>query len=113
MGALEVLSQALHDGARVVWDPDRPKLILPRSVRDRLEQDRHLIREILRRASVFRELAAQFIEDGRALPVLALPGVLPVQGTCISCSGDLAGGRYRCPVCTLAVTIALETKRRY
>lgn len=65
-------------------------------------------KEILRRATVFREQAEQFIRQGRLLPVLALPEHQGLDG-CASCGSPLAaGGRYRCELCALAVKLALE-----
>lgn len=111
MTAVAVLTEALTRGGRVVFDPpDKPRLFAPPSLHEAIKADRATVKEILRRAAIFREQAERFIRAGRGLPVFALPGC--PQGGCISCGGDLAGGRYRCPVCTLAVTIALETERR-
>lgn len=74
MGALILLAEALAHGGKVLWDPlERPKLILPKGTRERLEPDRETIREVLRRATILREQAQRFIRDGRALPILALP----------------------------------------
>lgn len=110
METVTVLAEALaRPGARVELGPP-PQLWIAKTYRERLEPDRETVREVLRRATVFREQAAQFIEDGRPLPVLALPGTLETPGGCISCGVDLAGGRYRCPVCALAVSIALERR---
>ena len=45
MGPLLILTEALAHGGKVLWDPpERPKLILPKGVRERLEPDRETIR---------------------------------------------------------------------
>ncbi len=107
MEALTLLADALSNGGRVEWEPET-RLLLPRGVRQRLEPDRETIREVLRRAKVFREQAQEFIRQGRLLPVLALPGAPETPGGCLSCGGTLYEGQYRCPMCALAVKLALE-----
>ncbi len=109
MGPVELLTDALAQGGKVLWDPpDRPKLLFPRGVRERLEPDRETVREVLHRAIIFREQARAFIEDGKPLLLLVLPGAPDSPGACISCGRDVIPGRYRCSVCDLAVRLALE-----
>ncbi len=108
MGAVTILAETLAHGGRVLWDPlERPRLLLPRGIRERLEPDRETIREVLRRAVVFREQANAFIRRGQALPILALPEHQGREG-CISCGCSVDGGGFRCAVCALAVKLALE-----
>jgi hypothetical protein len=108
VGPVELLTDALSHGGKVLWDPpERPKLILPKGVRERLEPGREVVREILQRAATFREQANQFIRRGHLLPLLALPNRRHGDG-CISCGDPLNGTRYRCEVCPLAVKLALE-----
>jgi hypothetical protein len=109
MGAVTVLAEALAHGGKVVWEPpERPKLILPKGVRERLEPDREAVKEILRRAAIFREQALTFIREGRTLLILCL-AEHPGRGGCLSCGTPLDSRTYRCSICTLAVTLALET----
>lgn len=42
-----------------------------------------------------------------AVPVLALPGVVPTAGACFSCGSPVAEG-WRCPACILAAWQVLE-----
>jgi hypothetical protein len=105
--AVVVLTEALARGGKVVWDPpDRPRLLAPPSLHAAIKADRETVKEILRRAAIFREQAEGFIRPGKALRVLALPGV--ERDGCISCGAPLRGRRYRCEVCALAVRLALE-----
>lgn len=107
---MSLLAEALAHGGRVVWDPpERPWLLLPKGVRERLEPDRETIREVMRRATVFRAQAAGFIREGRPLPTLVLPGHRGDRG-CISCGAPAGPGPFRCPVCALAVALALEVE---
>ena len=108
MGAVTLLAEVLAHGGKVLWDPpERPKLILPKGVREKLEADREAVREILRRATVFREQAAGFIRHGGTLPILALPEHQGFDG-CLSCGTPVERGHFRCEVCTLAVVLALD-----
>jgi len=111
MGTLTLLAETLTHGGKVLWDPpERPKLILPKGVRERLEPDREDIKEVLRRAAIFREQALTFIQEGRALPVLTLPGQDGDAG-CWSCGAPVETGHFRCEPCALAVKLALEETR--
>ena len=108
MGAVTVLAEALAHGGKVVWEPpERPKLILPKGVRERLEPDRETVKEILRRAAIFREQALTFIKEDRPLPILSLPEH-PGRGGCLSCGTPVERSHFRCDVCTLAVVLALN-----
>lgn len=108
MTAVAVLTEALTRGGKVVWNPpDRPRLLAPPSLHEKIKADRETVKEILRRAAIFREQAWGFIRQGRPLPILALPEHPGGEG-CSSCGSVLAGRRYRCEVCTLAVRLALE-----
>lgn len=109
MGAVTVLAEALAHGGKIVWEPpERPKLILPKGVRERLEPDRETVKEILRRAAIFREQALTFIQLGRSLPVLALPEYVGGNG-CVSCGAPRTRA-FRCAMCSLAVALALDLK---
>lgn len=108
MTALETFSHALAQGGKILWDrPGGIRVMVPKALRERLEVERETIREVLRRAAVFREQAARFILEGQLLPVLALPE-RPEGNGCWSCGAPLQSRRYRCEVCALAVTLALE-----
>jgi hypothetical protein len=72
-----------------------------------IKADRETVKEILRRAAIFREQATRFIREGRALPTLALPEHQGLEG-CQSCGNPLHGRRYRCDLCALAVGLALD-----
>jgi hypothetical protein len=108
MTAVELLTEMFALGGRAILDPDKPRLLVPPGMGDRIRAERETVREILRRAIVFRAEAERFVRDGGVLPLLTLPGA--PAGPCISCGGDLAGGRYRCPVCAMAVNIALDRR---
>jgi hypothetical protein len=106
MTTVAILTEALARGGKVVWDPPgKPRLLAPRSLHDAIKADRETVKEILRRGAILRAQAERFIRHGGPLPILALPDAPP--GPCISCGGDLAGGWYRCPMCALAVRVAL------
>lgn len=108
MGSCAVLTEALARGGKVVWDPpDRPRLLAPRSLHEAIKADRATVKEILRRAAIFRDQAERFIRQGRLLPVLALPDHQGVDG-CWSCGATVPPGHFRCEVCSLAVALALE-----
>lgn len=108
MTAVEVLTEVLAKGGKVVWDPpDKPRLLAPPSLHEAIRGDRETIREILRRATVFR---SQVQQPGPWVP-LALPGAPNLRDGCLSCGVPLDPGRtWRCEVCALAVALALESK---
>lgn len=108
MTAVQTLSEALARGGKVIWDaPGRPRVMVPKPLRERLEAGRDTIREVLRRAAIFREQAAVFIRHGGMLPILALPEHQGFDG-CWSCGTQVEAGHYRCPMCAIAVTLALD-----
>ncbi len=92
----------------MIWNPpDKPRLLAPPSMHETIKADRETVKEILRRATLFREQARRFIQHGRLLPILAFPDRPEVDG-CLSCGAALEGRLYRCELCALAVTLALE-----
>lgn len=108
MTAVAVLQQALARGGKVVWEsPEKPRLFAPPSLHEAIKADRETVKEILRRAAIFRHQAWDFIRQGRPIPILALPEHQGIEG-CQSCGSPLHGRRYRCEVCSLAVALALE-----
>lgn len=108
MTAVAVLAEALARGGKVVWEPpDKPRLLAPPSLHEAIKADREAVREILRRAAIFREQAARFIREGKALPILALPDHRAYDG-CWSCGVTVEAGHFRCDVCSLAVNLALD-----
>lgn len=108
MNSCAVLEDALAKGGKVVWDPPaRPRLFVPKGMGAKIQKDLATVREVLRRATIFREQAAAFIREGQALPILALPEQGGGQG-CLSCGGPVERGHFRCEVCTLAVVLALD-----
>lgn len=107
MSGVAALAEALARGGRVVWDPpDCPRLLVPAGQRDRVLADRVTVREVLRRAVIFREQA----RTAGPLPILALPDA-PLNGPgCISCGTSTEPDYFRCAVCALAVALALDGK---
>ncbi len=99
---VEILSQALADRGQVVWDePDRPTLRVPGKWQKPLAEHRAEVREVLRRAALFRKQA-----NGQGpLLILALPDAPIVAGGCISCGKPDVD--TRCPGCKLAAWIVL------
>ena len=109
MTAVGVLQKALAQGGRVEWNPpDKPRLFAPPSLHEAIKADRETVKEILRRAAIFRGQAAEFIQDGKAIPRLVLPD-RPDGDGCLSCGVPIPSRRYRCEACTLAVTLALQS----
>jgi hypothetical protein len=104
MTGVAVLREVLTRGARVVFDPpDNPRLLAPPSLHERIKADRDTIKEILRRAAILRH---QFQTPG-PLPILVLPEH-PGGDGCLSCGDPMDAGHFRCPLCALAINIALE-----
>jgi hypothetical protein len=102
--AVAVLTEALARGGRVVWEPpDKPRLLAPPSLHDAIKADRETVKEILRRAAILRKAATTH----GPCPILALPEH-PGGGGCLSCGDPVTGGHFRCPLCALAVALALE-----
>ena len=107
MEGIVSLSRALADGGAVIWEPrDRPRLRVGAQWAASLRRDNGPVREILRRAVIFR---AQ-IEDsmgGPIVPYLILPGVPECHvGQCLSCGSPATSG-WRCSLCLVAIYIAL------
>jgi len=108
MTPLAVLTEALSKGGRLLWDrPNKPRLMVPTALRERLESERDAVREVIRRATIFRQQALEFIQCGQAVPILALPEA-PAGDGCLSCGVEIEPGHFRCEVCSLAVNLALE-----
>lgn len=112
MTALTTFARALTEGGEVEWGCTPPRLRVAKkwasALRDQPEPARAELREVLRRAVVFRrQLEAS--AGGPLIPYLALPEA-PVArlGVCISC-GIAIDSHWRCGVCLLAVHIALGT----
>jgi hypothetical protein len=107
MTAVAVLQDALTRGGRVVWEPpDKPRLLAPPNLHEAIKADRETVKEVLRRAAIFRQQAIRFLRHGGLFPILALPD-RPEGDGCTSCGITLNGRRYRCEVCALAVALAL------
>ena len=99
-----ILEEALAKGGRVIFEPpDHPRLLVPRGMAAKLQDDLDTIREVLRRAILFREQA----QTTSTLPLLVLPGHQGGEG-CLSCGTPVERGHFRCEVCTLAVVLALD-----
>lgn len=108
MSGVLALTEALAQGGQVVWDAPKPRLLVPPGFRSKVEAHRETVREVLRRAAIFREQAFAFIQGGQALPLLTLPEYGgEIGGGCISCGAAAAPGSSRCPICALAVELAL------
>jgi hypothetical protein len=108
MTAVAILSEALARGGRLLWDPpQKPRLLIPTALRAQLDPERETVREVIRRATIFRQQALAFIQPGQALPILALPERPEGEG-CLSCGIPIDAGHYRCDMCALAVNLALE-----
>ena len=110
MTGVLALTEALDRGARVVWDPpERPRLLVPRELRPRVEADRETVRAIMQRAAIFRAQAERFIRQGRGFPFLSLPEARGRDRGCLSCGAPVDEARhFRCPLCVVAVRIALD-----
>ncbi|MFQ5930946.1 MAG: hypothetical protein ACE5MM_00920 [Nitrospiraceae bacterium] len=88
----------------------RAEAPLPEDLLNTLKHHKkEILAEVLGRAAVFREQAERFIRHGLALPILALPEQKGDEG-CVSCGSPVDRGRFRCPVCSLAVGLALDLK---
>jgi len=107
MTAEAVLATILEAGGQVIPDPDRPRLLVPPALKPLVLDHREVLRELLRRAAIFRQQAARFLQEGRALPLLLLPEHPGADG-CLSCGATVAAGSFRCPLCALAVQLALD-----
>ncbi len=108
MTGIQVFREILTQGGKVEWDASvKPHLLVPPDVHPFIHPHRNIIREILRRATVLRQEALQFIPKGIAMPILALPD-LQGSGGCLSCGATVETGQYRCEVCVIAVKLALQ-----
>ena len=104
MGGLTVLAEVLANGGKVVWDTAPPRLLVPHHLRARVEAERAVIREVLRRATVFRGQA----RTHGPCPYLHLPGAPKQEQGCLSCGEPLGDTQpLRCPLCVLAALLAL------
>jgi len=111
MTALTAFAQALADGGEVQLGARPPSVRMAPKwlelLRERPEHERAELREVLRRAAVFRR-QLEMSGDTPIIPYLILPDIpSPRLGACISC-GVAVLGRWRCPVCLMAVYIALD-----
>src|SRR5437870_5814491 len=109
--ALATFVRALAAGGVVKLETTPPSVRMAPQwldlLRERPEQEGAELREVLRRAAVFRG-QLELSGDGPIIPYLILPDVPPPRlGACISC-GIALQGSWRCPVCLLAVYIALD-----
>lgn len=113
MGAMTMLgtfARGLADGGMVQLDTTPPSIrMAPRwldALRDRPEHERAELREVLRRAVLFRR-QLEVSASGPIIPYLILPDApSSSRGACISC-GAAAQGSWRCPACLMAVYIAV------
>jgi hypothetical protein len=113
MGAVTVFgafARGLADGGVVQLGTAPPSVrIAPKwldLLRERTEPEKAELREVLRRAALFRR-QLEVSADGPIIPYLILPDVeSPRLGACISC-GVAVQSSWRCPVCLMSVYIAL------
>ena len=105
MSGCAVLEEALARGARVIFDdpPRRPRLLVPKRMAARVQQDLPVVREVLRRAVLFRDQ----VRTSGPQPLLVVPGHEGSEG-CLSCGAALGRDHFRCPLCVLAVMLALN-----
>lgn len=106
MSGCAILEAVLIQGGRVDFTAPAPRLFAPKALVAEVAAHGPEVREVLRRAAIFRAEVGRFIRDGGVPPLLTLPD--HPQGPCVSCGADLDGNRYRCPVCVLAVNLAVE-----
>ena len=106
MSGAAVLAEALAAGARVEWPgPTRARLLVPPDLRARVLAESDTVREVLRRAAVFRGQA----HAPGPVPFLHLPEAKGRDGGCLSCGAPVDEARhFRCPLCVLAVRIVLD-----
>lgn len=104
------LAEAIRRGAAPVWDdpPYRPTLKrVPLELVAPLREDPEGLREILRRAAIFRKQVQAFVRRGGAIPLLTLPGHdWQGLGNCVSCGDPTDPERWRCSTCLAAVMVA-------
>ena len=107
MNGCELLEEALRKGGKVEWTPPgKPQLFVPKGMGVLFQQDIETVREVLRRAALFREQA----QTPGPVPLLVLPGYQgDTDDRCVSCGVRVDSTGFRCALCRLAVTLALET----
>jgi len=104
MGGIEALTQALASGGEILWDPpDKPKIIAPKTSIKQIRGDIQVVREVLRRAVIFR---SQIDGDG-PFKLFILPEGKDSDAGCISCAVNIPVEDIRCPLCQAAACIAL------
>jgi hypothetical protein len=111
MIALATFARALADGAVVQLETTPPSVRMTPKwlnlLREQPERERAQLREVLKRAALFRQ-QLELAGDGPIIPYMILPDIpSPRLGACISC-GVAVQGSWRCPVCLMAVYIALD-----
>lgn len=113
--ALGLLSDLRRHGALVQLEAGRLRLRsrgpVPPDLMAQLREHRHDVAALLLAAA---DRVPTFEAQARRpgpLPLLALPGLQPAPGTCLSCGGVLTGDSWRCPACVVAAWQALETFR--
>jgi len=101
-----LLEEAIAKGGKIEWrdSPSLPRLFVPQGMGVKLQEDLPTVREVLRRAADFR---GQLHTPGPA-PLLRLTEHTGDEG-CLSCGEPIERSRFRCPICVLAVALALET----
>ena len=111
MAGVVTLAHALAEGGRVVWEPaDKPRLRVAARWAEGLYREADEVREVLRRAVVFRCQIETFA-GGPIIPYLALPDApTPRLGACISCGYPARG--WRCLPCLAALYLALDLPER-
>ncbi len=105
MSGCTALEEALAQGGRVIFEADRPRLLVPKGMRDKIQEDIATVREVLRRATLFRGQA----NSHGLVPLLVLPDYQG-GGGCLSCGISVGSGHFRCQLCVLAVALALDMK---
>jgi hypothetical protein len=120
MAAVLTLSEALNQGGMVVWEPpDRPRLRVARRWVEAIQRDEVEIREVLRRAVLFRK-QLEAAASGVVTPYFLLPECGEVRsGQCISCGEELPEPknavrrpRVRCLPCIAALYLAFDQPQR-
>jgi hypothetical protein len=110
MTVLGTFARGLADGGVVKLDTKPPRVRMAAKwldlLRERPEHEKAALREVLRRAALFRR-QFEVSAGGPIIPFLILPDApSPSRGACISC-GVAVQSSWRCPVCLMSVYIAL------